>query len=137
MMEELNLLKKLERVNAPSDFEQKVMAQLSLRKGKVQRVRYLRLSLAGAFSALIVFFIVLNFFILPSKSPEAFAERERSAPATFRREMGREMDFRQRSVVPLIETIDYTGDIRTRTQEPPTVYLLEQVSDKTNRKIKY
>lgn len=136
-MEELNLLKKLERVNAPSDFEQKVMAQLSLRKGKVQRVRYLRLSLAGAFSALIVFFIVLNFLILPSKSPEEFAERERGASATFRREMGREMDLRQRSVVPLIETVDYTGDIQTRSQEPPTVYLLEQVSDKTNRKIKY
>lgn len=136
-MEELNLLKKLERVNAPSDFEQKVMAQLSLRKGKVQRVRYLRLSLAGAFSALIVFFVVLNFLILPGKSPEEFAERERVVPATFQREMGREMDLRQRSVVPLIETVDYTGDIQTRSQDPPTVYLLEQVSDKTNRKIKY
>ena len=136
-MEELNLLKKLRRVNAPSDFEQKVMAQLSLRKGKVKRVKYLRLSLAGAFSALIVFFVVLNFFILPSRSPEGFAERERGAPATFQREMGRELDFRQRSVIPVIETVDYTRDIQNRTQEPPTVYLLEQVSDKTNRKIKY
>ena len=136
-MEVLNLLEKLEKVNAPSDFEQKVMAQLSLRKGKVQRVKYLRLSLAGAFSALIVFFVVLNFLILPSKSPEEFAERERGVPGTFRREMGREMDLRQRSVVPLIETVDYTGDIQARSQEPPTVYLLEQVSDKTNRKIKY
>ena len=136
-MEELSLLKRLERVNAPPDFEQKVMAQLSLRKGKVHRVRYLRLSLAGAFSALVVFFVVLNFLILPSRSPEEFAERERDVPTTFRGELGRDVGLRQRSVIPVIETVDYTGDIRTRTQEPPTVYLLEQVSDKTNRKIKY
>jgi hypothetical protein len=137
MMEELNLLKKLGRVNAPSDFEQKVMAQLSLRKRKAQRVRYLRLSLAGALSAALVFFVVLNFFILPSKSPEEFAEKERAVPAAFQRELGKGLDIRQRSVVPVIETVDYTGDIRTRSQEPPTVYLLEQVSDKTNRRIKY
>lgn len=136
-MEELNLLKRLERVNAPSDFEQKVMAQLSLRKGKVQKVKYLRLSLAGAFSALIIFFVVLNFFIIPNKGLNELAEKGKGVPATFRRELGRELDQGQRSVIPVLETVNYTGDIQARTQEPPTVYLLEQVSNKTNRKIKY
>jgi hypothetical protein len=38
-MEEFDLLSKMERVEAPSGFEQKVMAQLSLRKRKHLRTR--------------------------------------------------------------------------------------------------
>ena len=73
-MDELNLLEKLESVKAPPGFEQRVLAQLSVRKRKKQRVRNLSLSAAGAFSAALVIFIVLNVFILPEKkryySPE-------------------------------------------------------------------
>ncbi len=70
-MEEFNLLKKLERVKAPPHFEQKILAQLSLRKRQL-KTRNLRLSLAGAFSAIIVLFIVVNIFILPQRSPLKF-----------------------------------------------------------------
>ncbi|HDZ26592.1 MAG TPA: hypothetical protein ENH65_08825, partial [Candidatus Aminicenantes bacterium] len=58
-----NLLKKLERIKAPPGFEQKILAQLSLRKRRNQKIKYLRLSLAGAFSAALVFFIAVNVFI--------------------------------------------------------------------------
>jgi hypothetical protein len=39
--------------------------------------------------------------------------------------------------IPVIETLDYATEIRSRTVEPEVVYLLEQVSDTTMREIKY
>lgn len=132
-MDELNLLKRLERVKAPPDFEQKILAQLSLRKRKKLRVKHLRLSLAGALSAALVFFIVMNFFILPRKSPVEFADLEKGFSSVFQR--GEEM--REREAIPIIEAVDYTGEIQTLSQEPRTIYILEQVFEGTNTKIKY
>ena len=132
-MDELNLLKRLERVKAPPDFEQKILAQLSLRKRKKLRVKHLRLSLAGAFSAALVLFIVMNFFILPRKSPVEFADLEKGFSSVFQR--GEEL--REREAVPIIEAVDYTGEVQTISQEPQTIYILEQVFEGTNTKIKY
>lgn len=73
-MDELNILQKMESVKAPPGFEQRIMAQLSLRKRKRARVKNLSLSLAGAFSAMLVLFIVLNIFILPQKSQVGIAD---------------------------------------------------------------
>jgi hypothetical protein len=39
--------------------------------------------------------------------------------------------------IPIIERVDYSGEIRSTRQEPPTIYLLEQCSDNANREIKY
>ena len=134
-MDELNLLKKLERVKAPPDFEQKLLAQLSLRKRKKLRARYFRLSLAGALSAALVFFIVMNVFILPKKSPVEFADFEKglSSPSTFQR--GEEP--RRGETIPIIEAVDYSGEIQTLSREPQTIYLLEQVFEGTSTEIKY
>lgn len=134
-MDELNLLKKLERVKAPPDFEQKLLAQIPLRKRKKLRVKYFRLSLAGAFSAAFVFFIVMNFFILPKKGSVEFADFERglSSPSAFQR--GEEP--RRGETIPIIEAVDYAGEIQTLSREPQTIYLLEQVSEGTSTEIKY
>ena len=132
-MEELNLLKKLGRVKAPPDFEQRILAQLSLRKRKKLRVKHLRLSLAGAFSAVLVFFIVMNVFFLPRKSSMEFADLEKDFSSAFER--GDEL--RRREAIPIIEVLDYTGEMRTLSREPQTIYILEQVSKETNTKIKY
>ena len=134
-MDELNLLKRLERVKAPPDFEQKILAQLSLRKRKKLRVKHLRLSLAGALSAALVFFIVMNFFILPRKSPVEFAdfEKDLASPSTFQRRG----EPRRGETIPIIEAVDYSGEIQTLSQEPRTIYILEQVFEGTNTKIKY
>jgi len=130
-----NLLKKLERVNAPPDFEQKILAQLSLRKRKKLRVKYLRLSLAGAFSSALVFFVVVNVFILPKKGPVEVADFEKSlaSPSTFQRAE----ELRRGETIPIIEAVDYAGEIQSASREPQTIYILEQVSESTSTKIKY
>lgn len=131
-MEEFNLLKKLERVKAPPDFEQKVLAQLSLRKRQV-KVRHLRVSLAGAFSAIIILFVVINLFILPGKTPISFIKQEKGISAS---SQDRELT-RQREFIPIIESVDYRREIQSNSREPSTIYILEQVSDETSAEIRY
>ncbi len=130
-----NLLKKLERVKAPPDFEQKILAQLSLRKRRKMRIKYLRISLAGAFSAALVFFIAVNVFILPKRSSLEVADLEKglASPSTF--QGGGEP--RNGETIPIIEAADYAGEIQSASWEPQTIYILEQVSDGTSTKIKY
>lgn len=133
-MDELNLLEKLESVKAPPGFEQRVLVQLSLRKKKRQKVRNLSLSVAGAFSAALVFFIVLNVFILPEKSPVGIADMDKKsmAPAFEAEEMPA-----RRTTISITEAVDYGEEIRSLSREPRTIYLLEQVSDEVSSTIKY
>ncbi len=133
-MDELNLLQELENVKAPPGFEQRVLTQLSARKRKRVRVRNLSLSVAGAFSAVLVIFIVLNVFILPEKSPVRMAEMDKKsiAPAFEAEEMPA-----QRPTVPIIEAVDYGEEIRSISPEPRTIYILEQVSEEVSSTIKY
>lgn len=127
------LLKKLERVKAPPDFEQKLITQLELRRGKKQRFRILQISLAGVFSAALVFFIILNVFILPRKSSIEFADLEKSIsiPAE------RAETLERKETIRIIEAVDYNGEVQRASQEPMTIYLLEQVSETTTTKITY
>jgi len=132
-MEAYELLKELETVKAPSDFEQKVMAHLSLRKRKHVRSRTLRFSLTGALAGGFAVLLVINFFILPGQGPARFSSSERdSAPSALYGER-----FAAGESIPIIETVDYASEIRTLTNEVPTVYILEQVSWTTDTKIKY
>ncbi len=132
-MEAYELLKRLETVKAPSDFEQKVMAQLSLRKRKYVRSRTLRLSLTGALAGGIAVLLAINFFILPSQSPIRFSSVEKDlTPNALSGER-----YTAGESIPIIETVDYASEIRTLTNEVPTVYILEQVSWTTDTKIKY
>ena len=132
-MEELNLLEKLERVKAPPGYEQRILAQLSLRKRKKVRTKYLRFSLSGAFSAALIVFVVLNVFVLSKKSPVEYADLERG----FSRAFQRGETPRRGETIPIIEAVDYSGEIKIRSPEPRTVYILEQVSEKVSPKIKY
>ena len=132
-MEVHELLKGLETVKAPPGFEQKVFAQLSLRKRKHDRSRTLRFSLAGALAGGIAVLLVINFFILSGQGLSRFSGLERnSAPSGLSDER-----FMAGSSIPIIETLDYASEIRTLTNEMPTVYILEQVSWTTDTKIKY
>jgi len=130
-----NLLKKSERVKAPPDFEQKILTQLSLRKKRKLRIKYLRLSLAGAFSAALVFFIAVNVFILPKKGSVEVADFEKglASPSTFQKIE----EPRRGETIPIIEAVDYAGEIESASREPQTIYILEQVSESTSTKIKY
>lgn len=131
-MEEFSLFKKCARVKAPPDFEQKVLAQLSLRK-RQHRARILRLSLAGAFSAIVIVFVVINVFFFPGKGPVKFTGLEREISSPF----PGERQFPLREVIPIIEAVDYQGEIRSVAREPATIYILEQVSDETSPEINY
>ena len=133
-MEEINILKKLERVKAPFGFEQRIMSQLSLRKRKQEKARKLRFSLAGAFSLLAVFFIVFNVFILPQKDMQEFSGLDEESPSILQ---GRRIDVSQRGIIPVVEAVDYKGEIQALSQEPSTIFILEQVSDTADTQITY
>lgn len=132
-MELNNLLKKIEKVEAPPNFEQKVMAELSSRKKTIARNTRLRLTFAGAFSAAAVLLVVIGLFVLPQRRPVEITSVERSTPAAFERQNQR----RERDYIPIVEAVDYTGEIRTVQDQPPTIYILEHVSESTDTKIIY
>lgn len=133
-MEELDLLKKLERVKAPPGFEQRVLAQLSLRrKSLAQRRRVFRLSLAGAFAGCLVVFVLLNMLVLQKKVPPGETTIGQEILPLF----GAGERAESAALVPIIETLDYSTEIRSRSPEPKALYLLEEVSERTFREIKY
>jgi len=125
-MEDISLLNKFGRVKAPPDFEQKVQAALSLRKKtKPQMARALRLSFAGAAAAVLICFILLNVFVLQKKSPVALADK------------GLVTDSTAREFIPITEPVDYSGEMRSVSYEPETIYILEQISEASYKEIKY
>ena len=125
-MDELLLLKELDTVKAPPDFEQRVMARLSYERRAAGRRRpALGLSLAGAFASLLAVFVGLNVFVLHKQTPVAAKKMEAKAGA------------RTQQIIPVIETFDYAAEVRGRAPESGTVYLLEQVSDTAPKGIMY
>lgn len=132
-MDELSLLTKMKRVKAPPDFEQRVLKQLALRKTRQARVRYLRLSFSGAFAVLAVLFAVLNVFILPHRTGPKLPAETRGL--SFEMQMNKSTVTRES--IPIIEALDYGGEIRNLGHELPTVYILEQVSETSDPNIIY
>lgn len=132
-MAELGLLKKLEKVKAPPDFEQKIMARVSLQKRSLGPKRTaFRLSLAGAFATLLIVFVLLNVFVLQKKSPVGVADLKKEVPAA-----SEIVQTKSGQIISVIETLDYSTEVRSRSFEPRMVYLLEQVSDTTSKEIRY
>lgn len=132
-MTDLSVLRKTGKVLAPPGFEQKVLRELSARNQKRVRARRLRLSLAGAMSLVAVFIVLLNFVPLPRNptSPLDLSGLEKEMTQDFR-----PAGFQSGSI-SITEPVDYVGDLRSRGQETPTIYILEQVSTKTDTRIKY
>lgn len=133
-MSDWEILKRLDTVKAPPDFEQRVMAQLSLRKRIERRRRVmLRWSMAGSFASLAAVAILLNVFVFQGRTPSAVAGKGKDLTPSSSM-IQRAADER---TIPIIETLDYRTEMRSRSAEPEAVYLLEQVSDTTPRGIKY
>ena len=93
----------------------------------------LRLSFAGAFSAAAILLVVLGLFVLPERRPVEIVSAERSAPTGIERQDQRRVS----DYVPIVEAVDYSGEMRTVRDQPPTIYILEHVSDSTDTKIIY
>jgi hypothetical protein len=132
-MHEYSVFENIQRVRAPESFEQDVLKLLYERKKKQGRARVLRLSLAGAFSAAVAIFAVINFVVIPQRGPVDYADLEGEIPAFMERGIPRQ----GMTTIPIIERVDYSREMRSSRDELPTIYLLEQCSDKTNREIKY
>jgi hypothetical protein len=133
-MDEMTILKKLERVKAPPEFEQQVMARLSVRRRSLRRERFgFRLSLAGAFASLLLVFVLLNVFVLQNRAPQNISRSQFGGLADGA--MVQPAGFGQ--IIPIIETLDYSSEMRSRSYEPEAIYLLEQVSDTTPKGVKF
>ncbi len=132
-MEGLDLLEKLGRVKAPPDFEKNVLARLSQAKKKRGRQKAVyRFALAGS-TALLVAFVLFNVFTVDRKG-----DMTRAGNA------GLEVPFsdpiREAGLpgfIPVLETVDYSAEVRNASYEPRTVYILEQVSEGDPSGIKY
>jgi len=133
-MEELGLLKKLEKVKAPPDFEQKIMARVSLQKRSLGPKRSaFRLSLAAGFASLMAVFVLLNVFVLQKKPLVGVSGLKKDIPPV----SGMVVQTSAGQTIPVIETLDYSTEVRSRSFEPQTVYLLERISDTTSKEISY
>jgi hypothetical protein len=133
-MDEMTILKKLEQVKAPLDFERQVMARLSLRRGSRRRPALaFRLSLAGAFASLLVVFVLLNVFVLQNREPVNLSGPQIGLPA----DDALVRPAASGQTIPIIETLDYSSEMRSRSYEPEAIYLLEQVSDTTPKGVKF
>jgi len=114
-MEEYELLSKLKRVEAPPDFEDRVMAALDLRKRKHIRVKRFSWTFAGACAsaAAVIFMISFGVFPQKSKSPNVAAS------------------------IPVTESVNYSGEVQNLIRDRETIYILEHVSDSTDTRIIY
>ncbi|MFC2156772.1 hypothetical protein ACFLT9_02930 [Acidobacteriota bacterium] len=132
-MDNLTVLKELGRVEAPEYFEQNVLAELSMRKKRRIRARQLRLSFTGSASVLAIVLVVLSLFVIPQDTLIDLSNLEKG----FSESLESGSSLRGKSFVPITETVDYSREIRSLRPEPPTVYILEQVSNRTDANIKY
>jgi hypothetical protein len=133
-MEELELLTGMEKVQAPADFEQRVMARLALRKRRRVQRRRLSLSLATAAASLAAVILAVNFLVLPRAGSERLAGLEKTIPADFQ---PHDATVERIPVFPITEALDFSGEFRQVTRQPRTIYILEQVSDRTDTRIIY
>lgn len=132
-MKEMEVMKKI-RVAAPPDFEQKVMAGLSLRKRERLRIRRLRFSMAGAFVGIMVVVVAVGLLVLPRMNPAEFARIKAVPPPDILDTQSSDVE----DYIPIIEAVDYNGELRSvRREEPSTIYILEQVSYRTDTRAKY
>ena len=121
-MEELEFLKKLDRVSAPPDFEQRLMARLARMKKAKTAAPALRprVWLAAASAALLAVAVLVNVFILRQPAGVNPAGSAQAAEA-----------------IPIMEPLDYRQDSSSLSEEPGTIYLLENVSNETFQEIRY
>ena len=128
-MEEFELLTHMERVDAPPGFDQRVMAHLAERKRKRRMTRRLGFSLAAAAASLAVVVVAVNFQLLPQGATQEMVSLEKEITPEFQ-------PVNLALTIPITEVLDYSGEARQVTRQPRTIYILEQVSDRTDtRKI--
>jgi hypothetical protein len=132
-------LGKMNRVKAPPDFEDRVLARLGeARLARARKQAAFRYAFAGSAAVLLVGFVLLYRPSVGRRAEQTAARPGRSEiavqPVSFpltAREEG------TRTYLPVLETVDYSSEFRSASYEPRTVYILEQVSEVRPSEIKY
>lgn len=138
-MEGHELLGKVNKVVAPPGFEGRVVARLGEEKrARVRRQAVTRYAFAGSAAVLVVGFLLLN--PLATLRRSAPAGKGQAGVAVVRRAADVPLSLVSRSAaayLPVLETVDYSSEMRNASYQPRTVYILEQVSEDRPTQIKY
>jgi hypothetical protein len=138
-MEGHELLSKMNRVKAPADFDEGVFTKLGeARRARVRRQAAFRYAFAGSAAVLLIGFVLLNVHVVNTRAPRAFADKGSSEALTNQTSFsGRAGDGTARIYLPVLETVDYSNEFRNVSNQPQTVYILEQVSEVRPTEIKF
>ena len=130
-MEGHELLARMTKVQAPAGFEEGVLAKLpAARKERARARRALyRYAFAGSAALVLVGFLLFNPASFEKDTVLTYAEREALSATP-------EQGSRSR-IVPVFETMNYASEFRNVRSQPPTVYILEQVSESVSSGIIY
>lgn len=140
-MEGHELLGKVNKVVAPPGFEGRVVARLGEEKrARARRQAVTRYAFAGSAAVLVVGFLLLNPLATLRRSAPAPAGKGQAGVAVVRRAADVPLSLVSRSAaayLPVLETVDYSSEMRNASYQPRTVYILEQVSEDRPTQIKY
>jgi len=130
-MEGHEQLAKMIKVRAPAGFEGAVLARLPAARRERQRARraLYRYAFAGSAALVLVGFLVFGPATFEKDTVLTYAEREALSATPGQGSRSR--------IVPVFETMDYASEFRNARSQPPTVYILEQVSDSRSSEIIY
>ncbi len=140
-MEGHELLGKVNKVVAPPSFEGRVMSRLGEEKrARIRRQSVTRYAFAGSAAVLVVGILLLNPLAIGRRSAPAPVGNGRAAVVSVRR--GAEAPLSvvsgpRTAYLPVLETVDYSSEMRNASYQPRTVYILEQVSEDRPTQIKY
>ncbi|HOM94597.1 MAG TPA: hypothetical protein P5517_04320 [Candidatus Saccharicenans sp.] len=113
-MEEKNYISQLPRVKAPEDFENQVLNRLKKEKVRVVRQRRWAWGLGGVAAAVLMAIILIKPGVKQPSYTAQQLEQERSPL----------------EVIQVVEPLNLENEIKTATDDPQTVFILEQVSDR-------
>jgi hypothetical protein len=130
-MEGHEQLAKMIKVRAPAGFEGAVLARLPAARRERQRARraLYRYAFAGSAALVLAGFLVFGPATFEKDTVLTYAEREALSATPGQGSRSR--------IVPVYETVDYTSEFRNVRSQPPTVYILEQVSESRPSEIIY
>ncbi len=140
-MEGHELLNRMNRVKAPADFEEGVFRRLGeARRARAHRRAAFRYAFAGSAALLLIGFVIVNQTFLSRPGPATFASKGQTGAASPARTVAYPQPALRdasASYLPVLETVDYSSEMRNASYQPRTVYILEQVSEVRPSEIKF
>jgi hypothetical protein len=138
-MEGHELLAKMNKVQAPPDFEAGVLARLPAARAERSRARraHLRYAFAGSAALVIVGFLIFSPATAPEKGDAVLTQAEQRALSAGPGMGGAIPASDRNRALPVYERMNYASELRDAQSQPRTVYILEQVSEVPSSEIIY